>query len=507
MKASIKNTLSSIFSLMISTLLGFLLRKSFITYLGAEILGVNATIIETVNLLSVMELGVESAIVYKMYAPINTGDEKRIRQLFVLYKNAYRIIGTVIVLLGLILLPFIGKIVNTTVSLDIVRLAFIIRLCSIGLSYYLGYYKLILNAHQQMHLYIPVNTLLNSLVSVLQIIIIYKTQNYIAYITLVYISILGMYFYTRFEVYKKYPYLNLKEKVDKNDILNLKNDIKQLLAGQISGYIYGSTDNILLSYFFGSISTGFVSNYKLVINTIRSVLGSIYIGVNASWGAFLNSDRDEKEIFDYYRKFNFIEYVACMVLLTPTTILIDKFIIIVFGPQFVIGNLLKILLIFDAYGTYISQPAGVFINNLGMFREEKIISSIAAILNISFSIIGALIIGKEGIFLATDIVVLFYWIFRGYAVDKKCFKDIEHSYLYYWKEQLLYFMSFLFVIYIGHFIDRIVVLDSTIVEFIVVGIMMELFNIAIIVGLYRKTDNYMFFKAYIQKIIGLKNNQ
>ena len=504
MKSSVKNTFFNVVSVLVSSLFGILVRVYLIRYLGEEILGVNATIVETINLLTVMEFGIESSIVYKLYRPINENDEERIRRLFLLIRKAYRIVGLVIFAAGLLVIPVIGKIVNSSVSIDTIVIAYCIQLTIVSCNYFFGYYKLILNAYQQMYKHVSFSIISSSLVSILQIVILIEFSDYYLYLLVSGISVVALFFFTRSQVRKRYSFLFVEDKIDRRDFREMVRDLKKLVFIQISGYVYGCTDNILLSSMFGAVLTGFVSNYKMVVAIIRSLLVSLYNGVNASWGAFLHSDKGVKDKFSYYMKFTFIEFISCMVLLVPTALLLDLLIVIFFGERFVIDPVIKYLIIIDIYGTFLHQPAGVFINNMGLFSDERRVSIITTIVNLGSSIVLALLIGPRGIFLGTVLAVIIYWIMRSYTVDRKCFNGVDGSYKAYWLAQLKYMISFTFVILACKGVMSLIQITNHIVGFIIYGIIIELIVVSFILLFYRKSEEFAFVKGILS---GLKRKR
>ena len=56
--------------------------------------------------MSIAELGVGTIMVFYMYKPIEEHDTTRICALMRLYKIYYRIIGTIVLIIGLCIVPF-----------------------------------------------------------------------------------------------------------------------------------------------------------------------------------------------------------------------------------------------------------------------------------------------------------------------------------------------------------------------------------------------------------------
>ena len=85
----------------------FIQRTLMIVYLGMEYAGLGGLFTSILSLLSLAELGVGAAMIYSMYRPIAEDDEKKILKLLNLYKKYYRIIGTVILVIGLAITPLL----------------------------------------------------------------------------------------------------------------------------------------------------------------------------------------------------------------------------------------------------------------------------------------------------------------------------------------------------------------------------------------------------------------
>ena len=81
---------------MLVVILKFVTRTVFIRTLGKAYLGINGLFADVISMLSLAELGVDTAITYQLYKPLAEHDDKRVRVLLKFYKQAYRVIGTVI---------------------------------------------------------------------------------------------------------------------------------------------------------------------------------------------------------------------------------------------------------------------------------------------------------------------------------------------------------------------------------------------------------------------------
>ena len=71
---SLLNFCSSIGAQLIVMIMNFVVRTVFISTLGKEYLGINGLFSNILSLLSLAELGVGSAILFKLYEPISKND-------------------------------------------------------------------------------------------------------------------------------------------------------------------------------------------------------------------------------------------------------------------------------------------------------------------------------------------------------------------------------------------------------------------------------------------------
>ena len=121
--ARTKNTLRNIafgsVNRIINIVLPFISRTVILYVMGTQYLGLSSLFSSILSFLSLTELGVGSAMVYSMYKPIAENDHTTIKALLNLYRKLYRIIGTVILVIGLFLMPCLKILVPEELPPDI----------------------------------------------------------------------------------------------------------------------------------------------------------------------------------------------------------------------------------------------------------------------------------------------------------------------------------------------------------------------------------------------------
>lgn len=148
-KRSILNITVSIASRIVLLISALLVRRLLIQCIGNDVNGLNSLYTSIIGMLAVAELGVGSAITYSMYKPIVDRDERQVSGLYQLYKRLYRLIGAVILVGGLIILPFLPNLINDYEGLRFnVYIPFLLTLVSVVLTYLYGAKTSLIQAHK-----------------------------------------------------------------------------------------------------------------------------------------------------------------------------------------------------------------------------------------------------------------------------------------------------------------------------------------------------------------------
>ena len=87
----IKNSFASLRYIIIQILVQLVIRTAFIHILGNEYTGVSGLFTDILQVLSMMEMGLDSSMVYALYKPLAQRDEKRISALLSFYEKAFNI--------------------------------------------------------------------------------------------------------------------------------------------------------------------------------------------------------------------------------------------------------------------------------------------------------------------------------------------------------------------------------------------------------------------------------
>lgn len=289
---------------------GFASRTVFTWLLGVQYLGVQGLFSNILSLLSFVELGMGSAIVFNLYEPLKNGDKKRICQYLQFYRKLYHVIIAIIAALGLLLVPFLNDLVkapNIRENITIIYLLFLLQTC---LSYAFVYKKNLLIADQKTYLTAVYQQISVIVVNIIQILILCMYVNYYLFLILgLFAQLLENYICVR-KANELYPYIKdkISEKLPLEYVNDFKRNVKGLFVNKIAGVTFDSTDNIFISIFLGISSVGVLSNYLLITSTINVFLNQIVGSIGATVGNLALEKRNSYE-YQMFRNIYFANTV------------------------------------------------------------------------------------------------------------------------------------------------------------------------------------------------------
>ena len=309
-KNAARNMVMGFINKIIVLLLPFLVRTAFIYSLGAEYLGLNSLFSSILSVLSVAELGFSSAVVFSMYEPIAKNQQAKICALLNYYRSIYRVIGTAVLIGGVVLMPFLPRLINGECPDELnIYILFAMYLFNTVSSYwFMAYKKSVLEAFQRND-YISLNdTITTGLTNVIQLILlivwksIYVYYFYVA--TMLILTITNNILNARI-VDKKFPQLRCKGKITSEDKKEIKKQVSGLMVSKICFMTRNSFDSIFVSAFISLTMTTVYNNYYYIVNAIVGVMNVITSAMIGGIGNSIAAESKKKNYNDF-TVFNFI---------------------------------------------------------------------------------------------------------------------------------------------------------------------------------------------------------
>lgn len=435
---AIRNTAYGLINKVLLIIFPFIVRTVFIRTLGAEYLGLNSLFSSILTVLSLTELGFSSAVVFCMYKPIAEDDTQTIDALLYFYKKVYRYIGIIISVLGGILIPFLSYLIRGTYPTDInLVIVYVIYLLNTVLSYFLfAYLSALISAFQREDLISKVNIIIQSLMYIIQIIILLTVKNY-------YLYILTMPFFTivnniRTAVIAKKAFPQYKPQGTLND--EYKKTIKEKVSGLVINKICiisrNAFDSIFISMFLGLTETAMYNNYYYIMNAVIMITSVFVTSVVSGVGNSVEMDNVQKNYNDMER-INFIYMWVAGWMTVCLLCLYQPFMYLWVGKDLMYPIGCVVLLCFYFYILKMSDVRYIYELAIGLWWENRFRSIAEALANLILNFMLGKYFGVYGIIIATIISILFINYFYGTKILFKYYFK-EQSIIKYFNSQYVY---------------------------------------------------------------------
>ena len=427
-KNSILNLVTSVFGQFLIIALNFVTRTVFIKVLGKQYLGINGLFSDILSMLALTELGIDTAMNFKLYKPLAQGDEKRVRLLMKFYRNAYTVVGFVILTLGLGLIPFLHLFIKDYDSLGKLginaSLIFVMYLMqSVSSYFFFASRSAIVKADQKSYMLNVAGYVVTLATNLAQIAVLLISGDFILYTGCVIIFVIIKNFINAAIAKKYYPYAFKKEKdsLDKAEVKDIFKDLGALFVYKINSVVVKATDNMVLSTFIGLEIVGMYSNYLMIYFAVKSVVQKAYMAVKASMGnLFAVADTEEK--YRFFEVMNFISALLYGTACVGIAVLANEFILLWIGESYVIPEPFSMLVGIETLFMGLKYNLGQVRNVTGVFRQMWFRPVIGIIVNIVASVGLVQVIGIYGVVMGT----ILSDIFSNFMVDP----SVIHKYAF-----------------------------------------------------------------------------
>lgn len=350
----------------------FVVRIVFAHYLAQEYLGLQTLFSSVLSMLSLMELGIGSAIVYQLYKPLAENDIESVKSIMRLYKRAYITIGILVAIVGCILAPNIKVIIEGAPDIPNLELYFLLFVANTSVSYFFSYKGSLITADQRNYIVTRIDCVFQGLQSAAQLAVLVITQNYIFFLLCMIAATLFRNITIVITSNRLYPYLREKNiaPLEKNVSQRIKKNVSALLIHKISSMVKYPLNSVLVSIFSGLNTLAIYGNYILVINTVMSLIDRAYGAVVASLGniGVTESNERQNQVFDAAFFVNATLTGFATICLLP---LFNPVILLMFGESYVFSIDVTILIVIWFYTQSMRSALVAYESAYGIFWELK----------------------------------------------------------------------------------------------------------------------------------------
>lgn len=509
-KNTYRNAFTGVLSQCLVIVLKFVCRTVFIQSLGVQYLGINGLFSNILSLLSIAELGFDTAITFRLYKPVKEADVDSVQKYLVFFKHVYYIIGGVIFVLGLLIIPFLSFFIKDYDSLEVLGinasflfLLFLIQ--NVSTYFFYAYRSVVLRAHQEQYKLDLVKITITILSCLSQIAVLVLLEDFIAYVICI----------TFFNVLeniangilskKLYPayFNNNKNRLVRAEKMELFKDCAALFVYKVNGVVMKATDSLVLSSMIGLAIVGYYSNYVILITSVSGILSKCLAAAKDSIGNLFVSDTLEKKYF-IFEVMNYIVVIAYGTASLCIALGSNYFISCWLGEEFIIPQPFPILLGIELLLTGLKQTLAQMRHVSGVFQQMWFRPVLGSVINVVSSIILVKFWGISGVICGTILAAVFAnLLIDPVLIHKYSFENL-HKPSYYYKKNGLFLAVLLGVSSLDFCLCRVLFPRHNIVSLFGVLLIVVITVPAVLVLAFKNRPEC---KYVVSKIIKLEQNK
>ena len=494
---AMKNIAFNVSNQIITLILALISRRVFIKGFGIEFLGINGLFSDILSLLSMADLGFNTAMVFSFYKPLAENDNNKIAALIGFYKKIYTIIALLIALIGVAMIPFLPKLVKLDYEVPHLSLYYVLSLSSVVASYLFVYKTSILTADQKGYKITRITIITNFAKTIIQIISILLFRNYILYLVIGIVIAISNNIIASHVSQKEYPFINQKNNITEEEKRSIFQNIGSVFVYKVSSVLINATDNLIISTIVGTVFVGLYSNYLVLQKSITTVFSLVFSSMIASIGNLIVTEKNKKrlEIFQCEHS------ICCMIsgFVIPCYVLLaDDFIKVWLGKDFQFSFLTTCAIGLNMYLSCVLQPLWSYREATGLYRRTKWIMLICAVENVILSILLGLKIGVTGIILASAISrISTYVLYEPNILFKEYFGQTPKNY---YINLLLNFVLIIGVTAVLFWVFTWFEVSNWI-TWLIKAVIIGIISIIIMLLVYHKSNGYCILKEKAKSIM------
>lgn len=479
-------------------LFSFVIRTVFIWTLGLEYLGLNSLFSAVIQVLNLAELGVGSALVFSMYRPIAEDDDEKICQLLNLYKFYYRIIGWVVLIIGVVLVPFLPYLIKGSVPPEInIYVIYAFHLATTVFSYWFWAYRnSLFEAHQRKDIISIISIITYLILYGLQIIVLIFLRNYYIYLCLSVIAQVVINLLTALFAKKIYPDYYPKGFPPKQERVEINRKVRDLFAVKIGSVVNNSADSVVISAFLGLELLAKYQNYYYIVFSIMAMINIFLNACTAGIGNSLVLDSAEQNKKLLYN-INHISFMTINICTSCFVCLCQPFMKLWVGEKNELG--FQFVILFALYLVAEGCPRTLisFKNAGGIWREDRFRPLISAGINLALNLLLTPFIGLYGIIISTILALMlvsFPWLIIN--VNNRLLEIDIRKYM---KKFFLYFITIVFSSATSYVVSSVCNMESSIVNLILKLFVSVVVSLIIFLTIHYRTDEnrYLINQLYL----------
>lgn len=438
-KNTTRNIGAGLLNQIISIVLPFINRTAILWTLGTEFTGLAGLFSSILNVLNTAELGFNTAIVHSLYKPMADKDHKRICEIVSMFRKVYTIVGTVILVGGLAVMPFLPHLINGSYPDSInLYIVYILYLINSAISYYLFAYKeCLLVADQRQDIAKNIRTIVNIGRYLIQLLVLVITKDFYAYLIIAIIGTIVTNLLLHISTKRLFPFyksVNGRIKIPGE----MKKQVKGLMIDRICDTFRNSFDNLVISSFIGLTATAIYGNYYYIYSALYGLMLVICNAMSASVG---NSIVKNTEEINYKHLLTFSQIFAGIMGFCTVTLacFYQPFMKVWAGEELLLPVSDMLLFCVYFYVINMNNIRNQYVSGTGMWWKLRWSYIIEAVANLLLNFVLGKLFGITGVIMATIITIfVFNYLQRNAVLFKSYFKNERLSGFY--RQQFYYLL-------------------------------------------------------------------
>lgn len=387
-------------------ILAFVARTVLVRTAGIDSVSLNAVFLNFVALISVVEAGLLTASMFRLYSPLARNDWEEIWRWVHASGRLYRAAGVGIVVLGGLTAPFVPMVVSDlglplweVIGLYFLAVANAVALC------YRTEFKALLTADQKNYIVVSLQVAALFVQTSLQVFVLVRTGEFYLFLLLQLIGTLTWNIACRHVALRRYRASVPAMKKCADETTSLLNDLRNLILYKVGAIGLSGTDAILVAALVSAPLAGLLSNFTLVVNSVNSILMQAFNGIAASIGLHnvSSSAGERRRAFSVLSVFgNWMFGIASAVLLVT----LQPFVAVWLGEEYVIDFISQIALVLTLFAIGTNQVASLYRTSLGIFRATRWVPLVALALKVILSLPLGLAFGMPGVLFSSALARL-----------------------------------------------------------------------------------------------------
>jgi O-antigen/teichoic acid export membrane protein len=423
-------------------ILTFASRKFFVEYIGVSYLGIHSLFANILTLLSMADLGLNTAMNVSLYKPIAENDTIKLAALMAYYKKLYNIIAVVIAGIGLCLTPFLKLLINLNNNIPDLTGYYLLFLSSTVISYLFVYKSAIINADQKNYIVNKISIFVNFVKVAMQMLVVIIFKQYVLYVIMEVLFVLFNNLLISYNADNMYPFLKEKHTLSSSEKKAIFSNISSVFLYKISYSLINGTDSILISIIVGTVSVGLYSNYLSITSNLEAFIAIIFSSLTAGVGNLIITAGEEKR-YNTFKSMQMVSFWISGIVITCLLFLTQDFVSLWLGKEYVLDNIVLIAIVCNMFFSTCMQPVWTYREGTGMYAQIRYVMLVTAVLNLVLSVVLGRIWGLSGILFATAIskIATYFWYEPRILFNNFFNQKIRKYYIEYFKNGIALLLS------------------------------------------------------------------